>query len=414
MSGYTAAERDAADPLGGLRELFVGDRTSLVYFDGNSLGRPLRVTADRYAEFVRRDWGTRLIRGWEPESTAGWFALPLTLGDQVGETVMGAAPGQTLIGDSTTVLLYKLIRAAVDAQLRRDSRRTEIVIDDDNFPTDRYLVEGIAAERGCTVVWLPVERDLGVSPERLAAVVGERTAAVVTSHVAYRSGFLADAGALTRVAHQAGALIVLDVSHSLGSVEISLDEWGVDIAVGCTYKYLNGGPGAPACAYVASRLHADLTQPIQGWMGHADSFSMGPEWLPADGMRRFLSGTPPIIGMLALQDMIALIGRVGMPAIRRKSVDLTSYAVELADELLAPLGARLATPRDPAARGGHVTVSHPSMRAVNAALWQSDVLPDYRDPDGLRIGLSPLSTSYAELARGMRQIAATLRTLTRQ
>jgi len=365
------------------------------------------VTAERLSAFVHQEWGGRLIRGWDE----GWYAAPLTVGDELGRIVLGAAPGQTLIGDSTTVLLYKLIRAAVDLQLSRDPRSKEIVIDDDNFPTDRYLVEGIAAERGCAVRWIQVERDLGVTPELLGAVVSEQTGVVVVSHVAYRSGYLADAQSLTRIAHDAGALIVLDSCHSAASVITELDTWDVDIAVGCTYKYLNGGPGSPAFAYVASRLHDELTQPIQGWMVHADPFLMGPDWVPADGMRRFLSGTPPILGMLALQDMLALIDQVGMPAIRAKSIELTSYAVELADAWLAPLSVDLMTPRDPALRGSHITLNHPRMSAVNAALWQQEVLPDYRDPHGLRVGLSPLSTSYEEVRRGLAAITETLKML---
>ncbi|MGL5824668.1 MAG: kynureninase [Nocardioides sp.] len=392
-----AAALDAADPLGAMRPRFVGAESALVYFDGNSLGRPLAVTAERLAEFVREEWGGRLIRGWDE----GWYAAPLRVGDELGRIVLGAAPGQTIIGDSTTVLLYKLIRAAVDLQLRRDPARTEIVIDTDNFPTDRYVAEAVAAERGCSVVWVPVDRARGVTAELLAAAVGERTGLVVVSHVAYRSGYLADAAELTRLTHRAGGLILLDSSHSAGSVETALDAWMVDIAVGCTYKYLNGGPGSPAFGYVASRLHDELDQPIHGWMGHADSFLMGPEWSPAAGMRRFLSGTPPILAMEPLRDMLDLIDEAGMPAIRAKSVALTSYAAELAEEWLVPLGVDLASPRDPALRGGHLTMNHPRMREVNAALWRADVLPDYRDPHGLRIGLSPLSTSFDEVWCGL-------------
>ena len=392
-----AAALDAADPLAELRSLFLGAETPLVYFDGNSLGRPLATSADHLARFVREEWGGRLIRGWDEL----WYDAPLTLGDELGRITLGAAPGQTIIGDSTTVLLYKMIRAAVDAQVQRDPRRTEIVIDTDNFPTDRYIVEGIAAERGCSLVWVTVDRTLGVTPELLAEAVSERTAVVVVSHVAYRSGYLADAAALTRITHDAGALILLDACHSAGSVQTELDLWDVDIAVGCTYKYLNGGPGSPAFAYVASRLQDELMQPIKGWMGHADSFLMGPDWTPADGMRRFLSGTPPILGMVPLRDMLALIDEAGMSAIRAKSIELTAYAIELADAWLSPLGVTLATPRDPDLRGGHITLNHERMSAVNAALWQADVLPDYRDPHGLRIGLSPLSTSYDELWRGL-------------
>jgi kynureninase len=196
-------------------------------------------------------------------------------------------------------------------------------------------------------------------------------------------------------------MVLWDLSHSAGSVPMSLDEAGVDLAAGCTYKYLNGGPGAPAFAYVAARHLDTLTQPIQGWMGADDPFLMGPTYTPAAGIRRFVSGTPPIVGMLAMEDMLGLIEEVGMAAVRAKSVALTSYAVELADELLAPLGVELSSPRDPARRGGHVTLTHPAMRDVTADLWRRDVIPDYRDPGGLRLGLSPLSTSFAEVSAGL-------------
>ena len=389
-----AADLDRADPLAAHRDRFVGAETSLVYFDGNSLGRPLAVTADRLPAFVREEWGGRLIRGWDER----WMDLPLTMGDEIGRVCLGAAAGQTFVGDSTTVLLYKLVRAAVDAS---EAGRTEIVIDTDNFPTDRYVVEGVAAERGLTVRWVEVDRAAGITADLLAPALGERTALVLLSHVAYRSAFLADGEALTRLVHDAGALVLWDLSHSVGSVPLALDAWEVDLAVGCTYKYLCGGPGAPAFGYVAARHQDRLTQPVQGWMGHADPFLMGPGYTPSPGVRRFLSGTPAVVGMLALTDMVELIDAVGMAAVRAKSVALTSYALDLADEVLAPLGVTAASPREVERRGGHVTLSHPAMREVVAALWQRDVIPDYRDPGGLRIGLSPLSTSFAEVETGI-------------
>ena len=392
-----AADLDAADALARLRSGFIGSETSLVYFDGNSLGRPLRRSAERLERFVHEQWGSRLIRGWDES----WMDLPFQIGDTIGRAVIGAAPGQTVVGDSTTVLLYKLIRAAFDAQHTADSARVEIVVDTDNFPTDRYLVEGIAAERCGRVRWIEVDRSSGVTADALRGAVGPQTAVVVLSQIAYRSGYLADAVTLTGIAHDAGALILWDLCHSAGSVAIEADAWGFDLAVGCTYKYLNGGPGSPAFAYVAARHQAALAQPIQGWMGSADVFAMGPGYVPAPGMRRFLSGTPPIVGMLALQDTLALIDEVGIAAIREKSIALTEFAIRLSDELLSPLGVTVASPRDATARGGHVTLQHPSMRAVTARLWTQDVIPDYRDPGGLRIGLSPLSTSFAETLDGM-------------
>jgi kynureninase len=392
-----AAALDARDPLAARRGAYVGSDGDLVYFDGNSLGRPLRVTAERMADFVRDEWGGRLIRGWDER----WYELPLTLGDELAATCLGAGPGQTAIGDSTTVWLYKLARAAVDAA---PAGRTEVVVDTDNFPTDRYVAEGIAAERGLTLRWVEVDRRTGVTADLLAEAVGERTALVLLSHVAYRSAHLADMAGLTRVAHDAGALVLWDLSHSVGSVPVALDECGADLAVGCSYKYLNGGPGAPAFGYVAARHQEQLRQPVQGWMGHADPFRMGPGYTPAAGMRRYLSGTPPILGMQPVADQLEQIGSVGIGAVRTKSLALTSYAVALADAWLAPLGVELASPRDPARRGGHVILDHPRMREVCAALWREDVLPDYRDPDGLRIGLSPLSTSFEEVRRGLARV----------
>ena len=390
-----AAALDAADPLAQHRAAFVGAETSLIYFDGNSLGRPPRATAERLARFVEDEWGGRLIRGWDES----WMQLPFEIGDRIGAVALGAAAGQTVIGDSTTVLLYKLLRAALDAQMAADPDRVEIVVGRDDFPTDRYLVEGIAAERGARVVWVEVDTTRGVEPALLREVVGPRTAAVLLSHVSYRSGFLADGDGLTRIAQDAGALVLWDLCHSAGSVPVELDTWGADLAVGCTYKYLNGGPGSPAFAYVAARHHDTLTQPVQGWMGAADVFSMGPEYRPATGMRRFLSGTPPILGMIAMQDTLDLLETARIAAVREKSVALTEFALRVSDGILSPLDVRVASPRDAAERGGHVTLSHPAMRAVTARLWTQDVLPDYRDPGGLRIGLSPLSTSFAEALR---------------
>jgi kynureninase len=394
-----AAELDAADPLAPHRSAFVTTDGVIAYLDGNSLGRPLRATRDRLTAFVDGPWGDRLIRAWDED----WMTAPTELGDAIARICLGAAPGQTVVADSTTVLLYKLVRAAVDAQ----PGRSEIVLDTDNFPTDRYVAEGIAAERGLTLRWIEVDTSEGVTANQLREAVGERTALVVLNHVAYRSAWLADAPELTRISHDAGALVLWDLCHSAGSVPVALDEWDADLAVGCTYKYLNGGPGSPAFGYVNARLQDQLTQPIQGWMGHADPFLMGPGYTPAPGMRRFISGTPPILGMVAMQDMLALVEEAGIEAIRAKSVALTSYAVELADATLPDV--TLASPRDPARRGGHVTLHHDRMREVTALLWERDVIPDYRDPGGLRLGLSPLSTSFDEVERGITAVAEALR-----
>ena len=253
-----AAALDAAVPLAGYVDEFLtaGNSDVVAYLDGNSLGRPLRATAERMTAFIADEWAGRLIRGW----TDGWLDRPMVLGDRLGELALGAAPGQVVLGDSTTVWLYKLARAGVAQR----PGRSEIVVDTDNFPTDRYVMDGIAAERGLTVRWVETDPELGLTPELLAPALGPQTALVVFSHVAYRSGYLADARALTEMTHAAGGLVLADLSHSVGSVPVELDDWGVDLATGCGYKYLNGGPGAPAFGYVRAEHQAAMSQPIQG------------------------------------------------------------------------------------------------------------------------------------------------------
>jgi kynureninase len=403
MSSQPASQLDAADPLARFRSRFVAadDPSVVAYLDGNSLGRPLTVTGERLAAFVAGEWGRGLIRSWDD----AWMAEPLTVGDRLAEVALGAAPGQVIVADSTTVLLYKLIMAGVGARPGRD----EVVIDVANFPTDRFIVDGIAAQRGLSVRYLTPSHAAGVRLADVAAAIGERTALVVLSHVAYRSGFLADMAAITTAAHEAGALILWDLCHSVGVLPVELDAGGVDLAAGCTYKYLNGGPGSPAFGYVATRLQEELRQPVWGWMGASDPFAMAEEYRPAKGIRKFISGTPPVLAMQPLKDMLELIAEAGLAAVRRKSVALTEHAIALADEVLAPLGAVLASPRDAAERGSHVTVDHPRFAEVTAALWKSGVIPDFRPPDGIRIGLSPLSTSFAELERGVEAIARELR-----
>ncbi|MGZ8178850.1 kynureninase [Williamsia sp. SKLECPSW1] len=400
MTRSAVVDLDAADTLAEFRGLFVDGGGVEAYLDGNSLGRPLRATGDRLRDFVDRDWGGRLIRGWDEQ----WLDLPTTLGDRIGAAVLGAASGQTVVGDSTSVLIYKLARAALTMR----PGRSEIVIDRDNFPTDRYLMEGIAAETGASIRWIDTEPDRGVTADLLDAAVSDTTALVVVSHVAYRSGYLLDAAALAAITRDRGALMLLDVCHSAGSVPMHLDDWGVDLAVGCSYKYLNGGPGAPAFAYVADRLIDDVVQPIWGWMGAAAPFEMGQGYTPAPGIRRLLSGTPPVLGMVPIADMLDVIETAGIEAIRAKSVALTELAVELTDRVLHPLGATLASPRDAHDRGGHITVDHPRAQEATARLWAQGVIPDFRRPSGIRLGFSPLTTSFDEVERGIEALARAL------
>ncbi len=388
-----AKSLDAADPLAAYRDQFVLPQGVVAYLDGNSLGRPLKVTRRRLTEFVDDHWGERLIRAWDES----WMEQPLQLGDRIGRVALGAAAGQTTVADSTTVLLYKLVRAAVGAR----PSRTRIVADTENFPTDRYVVQGIAAELGMTVDWIEPDPATGVTVDEVREKVSDDTALVLLSHIAYKSAFIADLPAITEAVHDAGALVLWDLCHSVGLAPIGLDAAGADLAVGCTYKYLNGGPGAPAFGYVAKSLQDKLVQPISGWMGHAEPFTMGPSYMPADGMRRFISGTPPILGMLPMQDMLDLVEQAGIEAIREKSIRLTEFVADVADEVFAPLGVTVASPRDPAIRGGHVTLEHEAMEPAIAQLWQRGVIPDFRRPRGLRAGMSPLSTSFVEVATAL-------------
>ncbi|OAN41353.1 kynureninase [Microbacterium sp. H83] len=385
---------DAADPLAVHLDAFAEAPGVGAYLDGNSLGRPVRDVPERLASFAREDWGTRLIRSWDEQ----WMALPMELGDRIGRVALGAAPGQTVVADSTSVLIYKLMRAALAGPA---TGRTELVIETGNFPTDRFLAEGVAAETGATIRWLEPDPVHGVQVADVAAVVSERTALVSLSHVDYRSGALADMRGITAIVHDAGALMMWDLCHSAGVVPMQLDAWGVDMAVGCTYKYLNGGPGSPAFAYLRSAHQGVLRQPIQGWWSAADIFAMGPEYVPAGDIRQLLSGTPPVTSMLAMQAMLDLLEEATVDAVRDKSLSLTDLAVRASDEVLAPLGVRLLSPRDGAVRGGHVTIGHPDFRAVTQTLWAAGIIPDFRFPDGIRLGLSPLSTSHVETVTGV-------------
>ena len=370
------------------------------YLDGNSLGRPLTRTRGHVQAFVDEEWGGRLIRAWDER----WFDQPLEIGDLLGRTVLGAAPGQVVIADSTTVMLYKLVRAAVAA---RPGRRV-IVADTENFPTDRYIVDAVARESGLTVRWISPDPAAGVHLDEVTAALDDDTALVLLSHIAYKSAYIADLPAITAAAHEAGALVLWDLCHSVGALDLALDAADVDLAVGCTYKYLNGGPGAPAFGYVATRLQDGLEQPITGWMGHADPFAMGPDYQAAPGIRRLISGTPPILGMLPVRDMLDVIADATMAEVRAKSVRLTEFAMKVADEGLASYGVTVASPRDPDHRGGHITIEHDRMREVVAELWKRGVIPDFRPPRGLRAGLSPLSTRFSEVALAFAHVAEVL------
>lgn len=387
----TASELDATDPLAGFRDRFAFPDPGVVYFDGNSLGRMPVSTPSRVEAVLGAEWASQLIRGWDH-----WLTFPQLVGDRLAP-LLGAAPGEVVIADSTTVNLYKLAAAALDAR----PGRGVVVTDRANFPSDRYVLEGLAHARGLTIRWLDPDPVDGPQPADVAYALDEDVALVLLSHVNYRSAAIADLPTITRLAHEAGALTLWDLSHSGGSVPVGLDGHAVDLAVGCTYKYLNGGPGAPAYLYVRRDLQARLRQPIQGWFGQRDQFAMGQGYDPEPDVRRFLVGTPGIIGLTAADEGIAISAEAGIDAIRAKGVALTEYAIALHDAWLAPLGCELGSPRDPARRGAHVAIRHPRARALTASLIARNVIPDFRAPDSIRVGLSPLTTSFADVHRGL-------------
>jgi kynureninase len=329
--------------------------------------------------------------------------LPSRAGDLIGSTLLGAAEGQVVVSDSTTVNLYKLAAAALDA--RPD--RTVIITDDDNFPTDRYVLQGLAAQRGVELRVVHTDLDDGLDPETLRDAVDGNTALVSLSHVAYRSGALLDMAAVNAIVHDAGALVLWDLCHSAGSVPVELDATGADLAVGCTYKYLNGGPGAPAFLYVRDELQAALRQPIWGWFGQRDQFAMGPAYDPVPGIDRFLAGTPAVTGIAAVEEGVRVLAEAGIDRLRAKGIALTDYVIELAGAWLP--GFDLATPADPGRRGSHVSLRHPDAWRVTQALIEDKVIPDYRTPDRLRLGPAPVSTGFTDVWDGMsrlRQIMA--------
>jgi kynureninase len=393
-----AAALDDADPLRGFRDRFAID-DDLVYVDGNSLGRLPRATADRLAKVVNEQWGRRLIRAWDE----GWLELPVAIGDRLGTAALGAKPGQVVVADSTTVCLYKLASAALDLRPGRD----QIVTDFDNFPTDRYVLEGLARARGMELVFLRGDPCSGPTPEAVSELVCGRSALVTFSHVSYRSAHIADMAQITALAHEAGALTLWDLSHSAGSVPVALDADGADLAVGCSYKYLNGGPGAPAFMYARASLQSELRQPIWGWLGRHDPFEMEEGYDPAPGVTGLLSGTPPVLGLSAVDEGVKLVAQAGIGRIRAKGIALTELAIELVDARLASHGVSVASPRDPARRGAHVALAHPQAKRLCAELIEHGVIPDFRRPDVIRFGLSPLTTRFVDVWDGVE----TLRTL---
>ena len=388
-----AERRDAVDPLAGFRREFVVADPSVVYLDGNSLGRLPRATRERMRAVVD-EWGDHLIDGWHR-----WLGVSRAAGDLIAE-VVGARPGEVALSDSASVNLYKLAVAAVDARLGRDV----IVTDDGNFPTDRYILDGIAAAHGLKIREIRTDPDDGVHLSAVEEALDGRVALVCLSHVAYRSGAVTDLAGVTAAAHRCGALVLWDLCHSAGAVPVGLSAAGADLAIGCTYKYLNGGPGAPAFLYVRGDLQAELRQPIWGWFGQTDQFAMAPVYRPERAIERFLVGTPPVLSGVAALEGARLSAAAGIDAVAAKARSLTDYALRLIDDWLVPLGFRVASPRPAARRGAHVTVRHPAGWPICQAAKAAGVIPDYRRPHRVRFGFAPLYTSHADVHTALSRV----------
>ena len=394
----SATELDAQDPLAGFRDRFVHNSSEpgLIYLDGNSLGRQPLAVADVVARVVDREWGDRLIRGWNE----GWLEIADGVGDLIGE-VLGARPGEVTLAENTSVCLYK----AVVAALRERSPRQKVLTDDANFPSDIQILRSACRSAGSGQRVEVVETSATTDPAgALLDAIDESTAVVSLSHVAYRSGWRWDLKAVNRAARQAGALVVWDFSHSVGAIPIHVAAEGVDIAVGCTYKYLNGGPGAPAFIYVSSQQKG-LSNPISGWFGSQKPFDFDHQSPPAKGIQRFLTGTPHVVSAALIQPGIELLLEAGMPRVYEKSVMLTERFIDLCDKQLAKFGFEIVTPLDPESRGSHVAVSHPEAQAVCLALLnEQSVIPDFRPPDLLRFGFAPLYISFADVDSTVKRI----------
>lgn len=384
---------DAADPLAGFTDRFAMPDPSLVYLDGNSLGRPPIAALEAVASAGRK-WSEALIRGWTDEA---WLEYPLRVGDRLATGVLGASAGEVAVTDSTTVNLYRLAVAALEA---RRPRRV-VVIERSEFPTDRYVVEGLARERDLEIRWIEGDPVEGLTTGIVAQALDGDVALVILSAVNYRSAAIVDIAAVTCAARDAGALVIWDLSHAAGSIPVELGANRVDLAVGCTYKYLNGGPGAPGYLYVRRELQDELQPPIQGWFAQHDQFEMGPSFQRRPGIAGWLVGTPGILGLAAVEAGVDLTAEAGIDPIRSKGIALTEYAIELFDAWLAPLGFSLGSPRDPKRRGSHVSVRHPEAERLTQVLIERNVIPDFRAPDSIRLGLSPLTTSFEDAHRGL-------------
>ena len=396
-----ALELDQNDPLAGYRSKFVITDPNLCYLDGNSLGRLPHATVKAVSDFLSQEWGNEVVTGW-----SHWIDEAQVAGDLLGRAVLGAGPGQVLVCDTTSVNFYQLCVAAIKA---RPGRKT-IITDAANFPTDRYILKGIAEQFGLKLIIIDnedpaiAENEL-ITAELLEKYMSEDVAMVTFEVIQYRSGARTDIQSVTDLARSYGALVVWDASHAAGAIEMNFDACGVDLAVGCTYKYGNSGPGSPAWLYVNKKIQSELQVPILGWFGNEDQFGMGPDFVKAEGIRGFQIASPSIIGIRGVQVAFAMIEEAGIDVIASKAAIGTQMMIDLYDEWLAPLGYTLLTSRNPKERGGHISIGHPDAARICVALRKfANVIPDYRTPNAIRLAIAPLPTSYVEVWDGFQRI----------
>ena len=396
-----ALDLDSRDPLARFRSQFVVSDPNICYLDGNSLGRLPLSTIAAVNSFMKDEWGPEVVTGW-----GHWVDEAQPTGDLIGRATLGAAAGQVLACDTTSVNFYQLALAAISA---RPGRKT-IITDAANFPTDRYILEGLAKQHGLNLVIIDNEspgsaENERITPEILAPYLNDDVALVTLEVIQYRSGARNDIKSLTDLTRKHGALMLWDASHAVGAIEMDFDKNGVDIAVGCTYKYGNSGPGSPAWLYVNKKVQAQLQVPIQGWFSQGDQFAMGPNFEKAEGIRGFQIASPSLIGLRCIKSAFSMIEEAGIGAISEKAAIGTEMMIQLYDAWLADLGFTLLTSRNPQERGGHISLGHPDAARICVALREfADVIPDYRTPDSIRLAIAPLPTSYTEVWDGFARI----------
>jgi kynureninase len=396
-----ALDLDSRDPLAKFRSQFVISDPNICYLDGNSLGRLPKNTIEAVNTFMENEWGPEVVTGW-----GHWVDEAQPTGDLIGSSTLGAGPGQVLACDTTSINFYQLALAAISA---RPGRKT-IITDAANFPTDRYILDGIAKQLGLNLVMIDNEsagesKFERITPEILSKYLNDDVALVTLEVIQYRSGARNDIKSLTNLVRKHGAFLLWDASHAVGAIEMDFDANGVDIAVGCTYKYGNSGPGAPAWLYVNKKVQTELQVPIQGWFAQGEQFEMGPLFDRASGIRGFQIASPSIIGLRCIQSAFNMIKDAGIGAISEKAAIGTEMMIQLYDAWLSELGFTLLTSRDPQMRGGHISLGHPEAARICVALRQfADVIPDYRTPNSIRLAISPLPTSYVEVWDGFERI----------